>query len=132
MTTGEMRMTTSGWVYFAATIFIVVGILDAFYGLVAIFNSDWVVFTSNSIVLLDLTAWGWIMLITGIIAILVGFGALYGQTWARVVGIIVAALNLIGVTVILSVYPGWGFLIIGLNVLVIYALAVHGDEVAEA
>jgi len=92
MTTGEMRMTTSGWVYFAATIFIVVGILDAFYGLVAIFNSDWVVFTSDSIVLLDLTAWGWIMLITGIIAILVGFGALYGQTWARVVGIIVAAL----------------------------------------
>ena len=132
MTTGEMRMTTSGWVYFAATIFIVVGILDAFYGLVAIFNSDWVVFTSSSVVLLDLTAWGWIMLITGIIAILVGFGALYGQTWARVVGIIVAALNLIGVTVILSVYPGWGFLIIGLNVLVIYALAVHGDEVAEA
>jgi hypothetical protein len=132
MTTGEMRMTTSGWVYFAATIFIVVGILDAFYGLVAIFNSDWVVFTPEHIVLLDLTAWGWIMLLTGIIAILVGFGALYGQTWARVVGIIVAALNLIGVTVILSVYPGWGFLIIGLNVLVIYALAVHGDEVAEA
>ena len=132
MTTGEMRMTTSGWVYFAATIFIVVGILDAFYGLVAIFNSEWVILTPDSVVFLDITAWGWIMLITGIIVVLVGFGALYGQTWARVVGIIVAALNLIGVTAILSVYPGWGFLIIGLNVLVIYALAVHGDEVAEA
>lgn len=126
----NMRMSTSGWVYFAATIFSVVGVLNIIYGLTVLFNSDWLVFTPNEILYLNFTTWGWILLITGILQVLVGAGALYGQMWARVVGIIVASLSLITAVSILNVYPGWGLLIIALDVLVIYALAVHGAEVA--
>ncbi len=126
----NMRMSTSGWVYFAATIFLVVGVLNIIYGLTVLFNSDWLVFTPNEILYLNFTTWGWILLITGILQVLVGAGALYGQMWARLVGIIVASLSLITAVSILNVYPGWGFLIIALDVLVIYALAVHGGEVA--
>ncbi len=126
----NMKMSTSGWVYFAATIFLVVGVLNIIYGLTVLFNADWLVFTPNEILYLNFTTWGWILLFTGVLQVLVGAGALYGQMWARVVGIIVASLSLITAVSILNVYPGWGFLIIALDVLVIYALAVHGAEVA--
>ena len=103
---------------FAATIFLVVGVLNIIYGLTVLFNSDWLVFTPNEILYLNFTTWGWILLITGILQVLVGAGALYGQMWARVVGIIVASLSLVTAVSILNVYPGWGFLIIALDVLV--------------
>ena len=132
MTTVGARAETSGWIYFASALFFVVGIFNFIYGLVALINNEWLVLTTRGILYFNLTTWGWILLITGVVQVLVGAAVLYGQTWARVVGIVIAALSLISALSILNVYPGWGFIIIGLDVLVIYALAVHGGEVAPA
>ncbi len=86
----------------------------------------------NHVFEFDTTSWGWIHLIAGIVVLLAGFGVLAGQTWARVVGIMVATLSAIANFMFIPYYPIWSILIIALDVFVIWALAVHGREFASA
>jgi hypothetical protein len=51
-----------------------------------------------------------------------------GQTWARVVGVILAVVSAIVNVAFLAAYPVWSTIIIALDVFVIYALIVHGSE----
>jgi len=122
---------TSGWVLFAGTLALLIGVLNIFWGFVALFNSEWVIFTEQSVVLVDVTAWAWVTLLLGVIQIFVAWGILSGQTWARVVGIIWAGLAIIGQMVYINVAPWWSLIMIIMLVLVIYGLAVHGDEIAD-
>jgi uncharacterized BrkB/YihY/UPF0761 family membrane protein len=103
---------------------------NVIYGLAALANEDWAVLASRSILLLDLTALGWTLLIIGVIQLLVGFGVMAGSALARFLAIIGAFLNATVNIAWLSVYPLWSLLIITLDVLVIYGLMAHGDEVA--
>ena len=52
-----------------------------------------------------------------------------GQTWARVVAVIVAILSAFVDMVFLPAYPIWSAIIIAIDVLVIWAVTVHGSEV---
>ena len=58
-----------------------------------------------------------------------GYGVLVGQTWARVTGVILAVINAVVNMVFAPAYPIWAIIVITLDVLIIYALAVHGREV---
>ena len=63
--------------------------------------------------------------------VLFGFGVLVGQTWARVIGIALAVISAIINLAFLAAYPVWGVILIALDVVIIYALAMHGREVQE-
>ena len=76
-------------------------------------------------------AWGWLDLILGIIVLLAGYELFRGALWARVVAVALAALSIIANMAFMSAYPLWSILIIVLNVLVVYALLVHGGELKE-
>ncbi|HZZ35291.1 MAG TPA: hypothetical protein VFE03_06165 [Caulobacteraceae bacterium] len=121
---------TSGWavgfVLFAAIMLIMSGIFQFFAGLVALFNDEFYVATRNYVFQFDATSWGWIHLIGGLIVALAGFGLLAGQTWARVVGIILALLSAIANFAFIPYYPFWALTIITLDIFVIWALAAHG------
>ena len=118
-----------GMVIFAGTMLLMLGALQAMEGLVAIFQDDYYLVTRNGmIVSLDYTAWGWTHLIIGLIAVGVGIGVFAGQMWARVAGIVVAAVSILVNVAFLPAYPLWVMIVIGIDVLVIYALAVHGKE----
>jgi hypothetical protein len=52
-----------------------------------------------------------------------------GRTWARVVGIVLAAVSAIVNIGFIYASPVWAVIVITLDVIVIYALAVHGREV---
>jgi hypothetical protein len=121
----------SGWVMFSATLASVAGIFNLVYGLVVLFNDEWVVFTPDSILLFDLTTWGWILLVLGALQLLIAAAIANGQTWGRVAGILWAALVAVAQMAFLSVYPWWSTFIIVMSVLVIYGLTVHGDEVGS-
>jgi hypothetical protein len=110
----------------------IIGGLQAIYGLVAIFNDEWVVWGNGDAVLLDITAWGWIHLIVGVLVALAGIGVLSGNVLARTVGVVVAAVSLLGSFVTLPLYPVWSLIVIGLDVLVIWALVAHGSELRNA
>ena len=119
-----------GWVIFAGIMLMVVGAFQAIDGLVALFKDEYYVVRPNGLVLnVDFTAWGWTHLILGAIAVVTGIGVLLGQTWARVTGIIIAVLSALANIAFLPAYPIWATIIIALDVLAIYALAVHGREV---
>ena len=121
----------SGLIVFAAVAMIMIGVFQVVQALVALFNDDFYVVGQKWIFELDLTTWGWIHLIIGIVIAVAGFFVLNGAVWARVVGIGVAGISAVLNFMWLPYYPIWSLLIIALDVLVIWALSVHGRDFAR-
>lgn len=114
-----------GWILFAGVMMIIGGLMNAFYGLVAVVNSAWVGWADTRHVFTTVSTWGWTQLIVGLAVAFAGLGVLSGNIVARTVGVIVAALSLVANFMFIPVYPFWAFAIIVVDVLVIYALTVH-------
>jgi hypothetical protein len=118
-----------GWGVFAAVVLLIAGVLDAFHGLQALIGPDTAYFLGGAgLFSVDIEGWGWWHLISGLLLILVGIALLTGATWARVVAIILVALNAIGQLTLIAVQPWISLILLALDILVIYALTVHGRE----
>lgn len=126
----EFTQTTgwTGWIVFAATMMIIGGSLSIIFGLVAALNDQWVAFTNAGAVFLDVSQWGWVHMLLGLLVLLCGFGVLSGNLFARTIGVIVAAANLVGNFFVIPLYPLWALTVIVLDILVIWALTAHGRE----
>jgi hypothetical protein len=76
------------------------------------------------------TTWGWITLAWGIILALAGVGLLSAASWARWFAIVVASLGFIVQLGFLgaSPYPVWTLTVLGLTLVVLYALIVRWEE----
>jgi hypothetical protein len=116
---------TTGWLSFAGIVAFVVGIFNVIDGLVALFRNDYYLVTSQDILVFDFAAWGWIWLFLGVAQIAVGVGILAGQTWARAAGVAMAVLAAVGQLAFLRAFPVWSVLVIGMCVLLVYALTAH-------
>ena len=121
----------TGFIVFAAVAMIMIGVFQVIQGLVALFNDDFYVVGQKWIFEFDLTAWGWIHLLVGILLIATGFALTTGRVWARSVGIGFAVLSMIANFLFLPYYPVWSLLIIGIDVFVIWALCVFTREDAR-
>jgi hypothetical protein len=131
-TAGTTRSTATAWstgfAMFAGAVLIVTGICQALTGIAALFRDEVFVTTPNYIYAFDVTAWGWVHLILGAAVALTGLGVIQGQTWARIVGIMLASLSIIANFLFIPHYPIWSLLIIALDVAVIWALATYRRE----
>ncbi|MET9270642.1 hypothetical protein [Kribbella sp. NPDC003557] len=125
----EVSSWAVGFVLFAGVMMIMAGAFQAFSGLVALFENEFYVATRNYLFQFDATAWGWIHLIVGALVAVAGFAVMAGQTWARVIGIILAALSALANFTFIPYYPFWAIIVIAVDVFVIWALAVHGRDV---
>jgi len=123
--------TGHGWVIFAGTMLMIVGILNVVYGIAAIDNARFFI-NGAKYVISDLNTWGWVVLITGALQVLTGFGVWARNTLATWAGVAFAALNAIGVLLMLPAYPLLSISLFAVDMLVIYALAVHGGHRQEA
>ncbi|GAA0390991.1 hypothetical protein Acor_19100 [Acrocarpospora corrugata] len=126
-TTSPGRMpssTRSNWLGFAGIIGITVGIFNIIGGLVSLFRSSFYLANSGHILLWNFTAWGVIWLIIGIVQVVAGFGILGGKMWARTLGIVMAALAMLGQFAFAAAFPLWSIIAIALSLFVIYALVV--------
>jgi hypothetical protein len=122
----------TGWVVFGGVMLITLGAFQLIQGLVALFDDGYyLVRPSGLVVNVNYNTWGWVHLIIGIVAILTGLGLLAGNTFARIVGVAVAVLSAIVNLGFLSAYPVWSAIVIALDVIVIYAIIVHGGELRE-
>jgi hypothetical protein len=130
MATRSVSGWTVGLVVFAGVMLMLVGVFHALAGLAAIIDDKYIVVGPNYAYDLDVTAWGWIHLIIGVIVIAAGYGVFSGATWARVVGITLASLSAIANFFFIPYQPVWAILIIALDVLVIAALSAYGPEEA--
>ena len=120
----------AGWIGFAGIVMFIIGGLSMFQGLVALFDDEYFVPTRAGFLLVDLTAWGWIMLIWGALLVGAGFALQAGIAWARWFTIVVVALNFFAQLGFLgnSESPVWTLTLLALNVIVLYALTVRWDE----
>lgn len=117
-----------GWIFFAGFMMILAGALNAIYGFVALLNDDWVVWGNRGAVFLDITAWGWVHLLVGLVVVLAGIGILAGNLAARVIAVIVVGISLVVNFAAIPVYPVWSLVVIAIELLVLWALIVHGRE----
>ena len=121
----------SGWIMFASVMMMLSGGLQATYGLIAALNDEWVVWGNRANLYLDLTTWGWLHMIVGTIVVLSGVGLLTGNILARIVGVLVAVGSLVANFLYVPAYPVWALTIIVIDVLVIWAITVHGGELKD-
>lgn len=118
----------STWIAFAGVMMVILGSLDAIWGLAAILNDEVVVVGGHGALIFDITAWGWFQLILGAVIGLTGFGLLVGNEVARVLGIFLLAINAVLQVVWFPAAPLWAFLMIILDVVIIYQLTVNWTE----
>ncbi|GAA2741229.1 DUF7144 family membrane protein [Kitasatospora cinereorecta] len=117
-----------GLVLFAGVVMMINGILELFQGIMAIANDDVFVSTHRYVFRFDLTGWGWIHLIIGLLVAVVGFGLMRGATWARIAGIFVVSLSIISSFLWLPYYPFWSLIVVALDSFVIWALCVYRQD----
>lgn len=120
-----------GWVYFAGFMLVLSGVFQAIAGLVALFKNEVYVVGEQNLWLLDYTTWGWGHLLFGIFLLLAGSAVISGKMWGRVVGVVFAGLSLIANFGFIPVYPIWSIILIIIDILILYALIVHGDEAQD-
>lgn len=118
-----------GWAGFAGIMLIMIGVMDIVQGLVALFNDEFFVITEDWVFKFDVTAWGWIHLIVGVILIASGVGIFSGNVAARTVGVAVAGLAAIINFAWLPYFPLWSIVVIAICVAVIWALTAHGRDI---
>ena len=126
----------AGWIVFAGIVLVLIGAMDALQGLVAIIKDDYVVATAKGLAIVDVTTWGWITLLWGVVLVLTGLGLLGGAGWARWLAIIGVGFNAIGQIAFMAnypqAYPLWNILIVTLNILVLYALTARWQGFQES
>jgi hypothetical protein len=121
-----------GWIMFASFMMLLLGSFHAIQGLVALLDDQKLLVTDRDLIVsADYTTWGWVHLIGGIILALAGFSLFTGWLLARIVGVIVAAASAITNVAFLSAYPIWSAIMIALDILIIWALTVHGAEMKK-
>jgi len=120
----------SGWAAFAGMVLFVVGSLNALWGLAAIFNDDVVIVGGHGAILGDITVWGWVHLLLGAAIAVTGVGLLRGKPAARWFAIVFVAVNAIAQIVWFPAAPLWAFLIILLDVMILYQLTARWDQQA--
>jgi hypothetical protein len=122
-----------GWIAFASSMMILVGSFQIVQGFVAIFDQGYYRVTEGGLVVnVDYTAWGWTHLLLGVLLVASGAGVLAGNVAARTVAVILAGLSMIVNLLFIEAYPVWSILIIVVDILVIYALTVHGRELKSS
>jgi hypothetical protein len=91
-------------------------------------NDDVVVVGGQGAIIADLTTWGWVTMIVAVILAFTGFGLLAGSTAARWAGVFFVTVNAIGQVWIFPAAPLWAFIIILLDVIIIYNLTARWAE----
>ncbi len=121
-----------GWGLFAGAIILISGVFSVIQGFVGLIAPDtYYVKTSGSLFVMDVQGWAWWTLIIGILLVLTALALFAGQLWARVVAVILASLSAIGNLLLVPAQPWWSLILIGVDILIIYALTAHGNELGR-
>ena len=120
----------AGWIGFAGILMVLLGGLSVFQGLIALLEDEYYVPTQAGFLVFDITGWGWIMLIWGIVLVLVGLALMNGASWARWVSIVLVGVNVFGQLGFLGNTNDqvWLLITLTLNIIVLYALVVRWHE----
>lgn len=115
-----------GGMIFAATVMVIIGVYQIFLGIAVLAQNSWFVITDTArgtyAYHANLTAWGWIHIAIGAVALLAGLALFTGRIWARVIAVALAAISAVANFFFLPYYPVWSLLVIALDVFAIWAI----------
>jgi hypothetical protein len=114
-----------GWAAFAATMVLIAGVFNVIYGLAAIVDDNY--FAPNDLLFGNLSLWGWIHLILGVLQVLAASMIFAGSELGALLGIMFACFSAVAALLAIGAYPLWSVIILVLDGLIIYALTVYGD-----
>ena len=120
----------AGWIGFAGILMVILGGISVFEGLIALIRDNYYVVTPSGYLLFDVTGWGWLMLIWGVLLALVGLALLNGASWARWTAIVFVSVNIFGQLGFLGNTNDllWVLITLTLNIIVLFALIVRWDD----
>ncbi len=128
----EYDRSGAGWRLFAGTMILIGAAFNLIDGIVGVANAKYFKEVSGQSVHLlvtgSLRAWGWVAIGLAVVMMIAGVAIFFAATWARVLGVIAAGVNMVFQLAYLAHYPLWSFTIILVDVLVIYGLVVHGER----
>jgi len=135
-TAGEPRAPRrTGWLvamWLVAVLLFLLGCWNVWDGVTALSRGGFVLADAEQTVLLEVTAWGWVLLVVGIVEIAAAFALLRGAGWARVVAVVVAGLNGVVQLAFLVAYPVGAIVILVLCVGIIWTVVRHGGAVTTS
>jgi hypothetical protein len=117
----------AGWVAFAGIMILIVGVLNCIWGIAAIDKASFFV-EDQRFILSDLSTWGWIILVVGVLQLFAAFSIWSGGGYGRWIGIITAGLGSISALLSIPAYPLWSLCVFFASLLVIFGLAAYGGQ----
>ncbi|WP_459545664.1 DUF7144 family membrane protein [Nocardia sp. X0981] len=128
---GERKQAIAGGTSIAAAaLLLTAGFITLFQGISAVADDEVFVAGPRYIYEFDLTGWGWVHIVIGILLVLTALALMTGAVWARIVAIGLACLSIVANFLWIPYYPLWSILIIALDVVIIWAIATWDTEVA--
>ncbi|HEX5369534.1 MAG TPA: hypothetical protein VFY10_08990 [Dehalococcoidia bacterium] len=125
----EVNGLALGFVLFAAVLMLMMGSFHFIEGLVAVINDKFYVVRPDYALEFDVSAWGWISMIGGVVLVVAGFGLISGSKVARIITILLAAISIIWNFFSIPYYPIWSIIMIVIGIGVIWALVTHGSDI---
>ena len=125
---GNGRMRGTGRAAFAATLLIIVGVLNVIYGIGAL-DSASIFVGEQRFIFTNLNTMGWVMIVLGIIQLTAGLSLFAGNTYGRVIGIVAGSLG--AIDALLSIggnYPWWSLGIFFLCVYIVHGIYIYGED----
>jgi hypothetical protein len=121
-------MRGAGRVMFAATLLLLVGVLNVIYGFGALDDAN--IFKGDTRYILDnLNTLGWVLIVLGVIQLTAGFSLMSGNAYGRFMGIFAGSLGAIGALLSIGgAYPWWSLAVFALCVYVVHGIMVFGED----
>lgn len=115
----------SGWVSLAGVLMILRGIAQAFLGITALVNSQYLLVTQNNGLVVSAahtTPWGLVHLGVGVLVLAAGFSLLHGSNWARLFAIVFTSASFLVNLAFLAVFPLWAVVALVIDGFILYGL----------
>jgi len=119
------HLVTRSTTAFAGVMLMTVAVFTIIEGIAALAKDSVYVTGANYTFELDLTTWGWVHLVMGIVGLATGLGIVTGQAWGMLGGIVIASIGAITNFAFMPYFPFWSLAVLGFNVFVIWALATE-------
>jgi hypothetical protein len=122
------------WVLLGGVLLLLLGAVQCGLGLIGLLRPEILGAgrAAQLLPILSTTALAWLHLVLGAAALAIGLGLLRGLRLARILAIQLACLTIVINFAFIGTYPAWSVISIGMACVICYAVAVHGDEVADA
>lgn len=131
-TSRESRAPRTRWIVMlrlAAALLFLLGCWNLWDGITALSRGGFVLADADQVLLLEVTAWGWVLLAVGVVELAAAPALVRGTEWARIVAILVAGFNGLVQLAFLAAYPVGAIAILLLCVSIIWTVVHHGGAV---